>query len=64
MKSFFVIALGLAFSVCSVSAYAQTSQAAPKPGATTAQKTGASAPKRMHDGCHSRAAQMSGKPCR
>jgi hypothetical protein len=64
MKSIFVIALAVAFSAYSISAYAQTSQTAPKPGAAAAaQKTGATAPKRMHDRCHSRAAQMSGKPC-
>jgi hypothetical protein len=61
MKLFFAVVLTVAISVCSFSAYAQTSSTAPKaapPKAAPAMKKS-----KLHDGCHSRAAQMSGKPC-
>ena len=73
MKSIFMIALALAFSACSVSAYAQTpstSKAAPKSGATAAPKSGATAaPKsgatrtKNDWDCYGNPAAMSGKPC-
>ena len=65
MKSIFMIALALAFSACSVSAYAQTpstSKAAPKSGATAAPKSGATRTKNDWD-CYGNPAAMSGKPC-
>jgi hypothetical protein len=57
MKVIFKVALAVAILASSVSAHAQ---------APTGTSKTSSAPKkqRMHDGCHSRAAQMSGKPCR
>ena len=72
MKSIFMIALALAFSAGSVSAYAQTpstSKAAPKTDAratpktaTAAPKTGAARTKNDWD-CYGNPAAMSGKPC-
>ena len=69
MKSIFIISLALAFSACSVSAYAKTpsappktaAAAIPKTGATAARKTGATPTK--SDECYGRPAMMSGKPC-
>jgi len=57
MKSIFKVALVLSFFTCSISAHAQT---------PTPSKVGAKVTKKsqLHDGCHSRSAQMSGKPCR
>ncbi|MFQ3455399.1 MULTISPECIES: hypothetical protein [Bradyrhizobium] len=62
MKSIFRIALALAIFAGSTATYAQTSTTQK---AATGQKGAAKNAKRtsMHDGCHSRAAQMSGKPC-
>jgi|1186.fasta_scaffold21389_2 hypothetical protein len=63
MKSIFKVTLALAFFACSIPVHAQTPTAtkttsAPKAGAKITKKS------QLHDGCHSRAAQMSGKPCR
>jgi hypothetical protein len=65
MKSIFIIAAALAFSACSVSAYAKaapkTATATAKTGATATRKTGAT-PTKIDD-CYGRPAMMSGKPC-
>lgn len=60
MNSILKVALTLVIFASSVSAYAQTptnSKSAPKAGTTITKKS------QLHDGCHSRRAQMSGKPC-
>jgi hypothetical protein len=68
MKPVFKIALALSVFAGSLTAQAQTSNApmtssaqmtssAPKPGPKITKKS------QLHDGCHSRAAQMAGKPC-
>jgi hypothetical protein len=56
MKSIFRVALVLSIFTCSMSAQAQTS---------TPWKAGLKITKKsqLHDGCHSRFAQMLGKPC-
>ena len=56
MKSIVAIALALSIFAASAAAQAQTS---------CAPKTGLKITKRwqLHDGCHSRYAQMLGKPC-
>jgi hypothetical protein len=61
MKLFFAVALTVAVSVSSFSAYAQTPPTATKAAAPKAAP--AMKKSKLHDGCHSRAAQMSGKPC-
>jgi hypothetical protein len=62
MKSVVRIALALSIFAGSVSAQAQTSTAPTtwgplKPGSKITKKW------QLHDGCHSRYAQMRGKPC-
>ena len=56
MKSIFKVALVLSIFTCSISAHAQT----PPPWKAGPKITKKS---QLHDGCHSRFAQMSGKPC-
>jgi hypothetical protein len=63
MKAILKIALALSVLSGSVPAQAQISNAAtasgaPKVGAKVTRKS------QLHDGCHSRHAQMIGKPCR
>lgn len=62
MKSIIRIALALSVFAGSMSAHAQISNAATSSGTL---KAGAKITKRsqLHDGCHSRYAQMRGKPC-
>lgn len=61
MKSMIKIALALAVFASSATAYAHTSYG---PTSVAARKTGVKITKRqLHDGCHSRYAQMLGKPC-
>ncbi|WP_445216415.1 hypothetical protein ACKWRH_29780 [Bradyrhizobium sp. Pa8] len=62
MKAILKIALALSVLAGSVSAQAQISNTAtasggPKVGAKVTKKS------QLHDGCHSRYAQMIGKPC-
>ncbi|RXG97538.1 MULTISPECIES: hypothetical protein [Bradyrhizobium] len=62
MKSVLKIVVALAIFVGSASTQAQTSNTpissgAPKVGAKITKKS------QLHDGCHSRYAQMLGKPC-
>ncbi len=56
MKSICKVALVLSIFTCSISAHAQ---------APTPSKAGPKITKKfqLHDGCHSRFAQMLGKPC-
>jgi hypothetical protein len=56
MKSIVTIALALAIFAGSVAAQAQTS-CAPRAGQKITKKW------QLHDGCHSRHAQMLGRPC-
>ena len=56
MKSIVTIALALSIFAASVAAQAQTS-CAPKAGLKITKRW------QLHDGCHSRYAQMLGKPC-
>jgi hypothetical protein len=56
MKSVVTIALALAIFAGSVAAQAQTS-CAPRAGQKITKKW------QLHDGCHSRYAQMLGRPC-
>ena len=56
MKSIVAIALALSIFAASAAAQAQTS-CAPKAGPKITKRW------QLHDGCHSRYAQMLGKPC-
>jgi hypothetical protein len=61
MKLIFTVALALAISAGSVTSFAQS---APAPTKSASKSRAPTVTKyQMHDGCHSRAAQMSGKPC-
>lgn len=55
MKSIFSIVLVLSVIACSMSAQAATSKAKSSKVTSSTQ---------LHDGCHSRYAQMQGRPCR
>jgi hypothetical protein len=58
MKFILKVALALILFTSPLTAFAQSQPPATK--SSNAPKAKA----RMHDGCHSRAAQMAGKPCR
>ncbi|RZN05044.1 hypothetical protein CWO91_30740 [Bradyrhizobium genosp. SA-3] len=60
MKSVLKIVVALAIFAGSASAQAQASNT---PMSSGAPKVGAKTTKKLHDGCHSRHAQMLGKPC-
>jgi len=58
MTSILKVALALLIIASPISAFAQTQPPAKSSSAPKAKAA------KMHDGCHGRAAQMSGKPCR